>query len=60
MFKIDADNIGWLETLKNPREDLCLHGHATVIIGEKRFEYNATISAAALYLLKTLTEDHHI
>lgn len=41
-------------------EDLCLHGHTIVHIGEKKLEYDSTISATALYLLKTLTENHII
>ena len=31
-----------------------------VCIGKCKFEYDATISATALYLLKTLTENHII
>lgn len=37
-----------------------MHGHAIVCIGKCKFEYDATISATALYLLKTLTENHII
>ena len=58
-FSIDATNIKWLDGITET-EDLCLHGHAVVYIGEKKLEYEATISATALYLLKTLTEDHII
>ena len=39
---------------------MCLHGHAIAYIGEERLEYDCTVSATALYLLKTLTEDHII
>lgn len=39
---------------------MCLHGHTIVCIGKCKFEYDATISATALYLLKTLTENHII
>jgi len=58
MFKIDATNLRWLEGM-NPENDLCLHGNVVVIIGDERLEENsATVSAAALYLLRTLTKDH--
>lgn len=36
-------------------DDICLHGETTVKIGSEIFKYNATVSATALYLLKTLT-----
>jgi len=58
-FSIDATNLKWIDGL-DETEDLCLHGHAVVHIGEKKLEYDATISATALYLLKTLTENHII
>ena len=60
MFQIEVLNLGWIIGDKNNQEDLCLHGQATVTIGSKKLEYEATVSAAALYLLKSLTEDHLI
>ena len=57
-FKIDVDNLAWIKGDADDPENLCLHGHATVFIGTRKFEYDATVSATALYLLKTLTEDH--
>lgn len=58
-FSINATNFKWSDKI-DETEDLCLHGHAVVHIGEKKLEYDATISATALYLLKTLTENHII
>ena len=58
-FKIDACNFSWINSMDDPN-DLCLHGHATAIINGKKLEYDATVSAAALYLLKSLTENHII
>ena len=59
-FLIDTTELYWIdESVDNP-EDLCLHGHAIVYIGEEKLEYDCTVSATALYLLKTLTEDHII
>ena len=59
-FSIYADNLTWINDNKDDPEDLCLHGHAVVMIGNQKLEYEATVSATALYLLKTLTEDHVI
>lgn len=59
-FSIDVNNLSWINGSKDDPEDLCLHGHAVVVIGDRRFEYDATVSATALYLLKTLEEDHVI
>ncbi len=58
MFTITASSLCWLEGCEE--SDLCLHGHASAVIGEEHFEYTCTVSATALYLLKTLTEDHRI
>lgn len=60
MFKIDVYDLGWIDGLADNSEDLCLHGHAVAHIGEMKLEYKATVSASALYLLKSLTEDHII
>ena len=52
-FSIYADNLTWINDNKDDPEDLCLHGHAVVIIGNHKLEYEATVSATALYLLNT-------
>lgn len=58
-FHIDATNLNWLENCADT--DLCLHGDAVAVIGERTVAYeDCTVSAAALYLLKSLTEDHII
>lgn len=60
MFQIEASNFYWLiDSADNP-EDLCLHGHVVAKIGKEVFEDDVTVSATALYLLKTITEDHII
>ena len=56
-FSIYATEMKWMDET-DETEDLCLHGHAVVCIGKKKLEYDAAISATALYLLKTLTENH--
>lgn len=57
-FKIDAENFSWIQGTEDDPNDLCLHGHAVAYIGNRRLEYDATVSATALYLLKSLTENH--
>lgn len=59
-FLIDATELCWIDGSADNASDLCLHGHAIVCIGSERIEYDATVSATALYLLKTLTEEHII
>ena len=60
IFKISVTNLHWIDgTLDNP-DDFCLHGDPVAIIGEFKLEYkDATVSATALYLLKTITENHY-
>ena len=60
VFQIDAEDFQWIDGKKDNPTDLCLHGQAVAVIGTETFKYKATISATALYLLKTLTEDHII
>lgn len=59
-FWIDAVNFTWINGEADDPEDLCLHGDATAVIGDETFTYRCTVSATALYLLKTLTQDHFI
>lgn len=59
-FLIDATDLCWIDGSADNADDLCLHGHAIVYIGNERLEFDATVSATALYLLKTLTEEHII
>ena len=57
VFKISADGLQWMGGAEDDPQDLCLHGRVCVQIGETVLEDECTVSAAALYLLKTLTED---
>lgn len=59
-FWIDAVDLTWINGEADDPEDMCLHGNATAVIGEETFTYQCTVSATALYLLKTLTQDHMI
>ena len=59
-FHIDATGLCWIDGSADNPDDLCLHGHAIATIGKEILEYDCTVSATALYLLKTLTENHII
>ena len=60
MLSIIASDFHWMEGVDSA-EDLCLHGNAKAIIGDEVLVYdNATVSSTALYLLKSLKEDHKI
>ena len=56
LFTIDATDLHWLEGIEDT--DLCLHGLGIATIGERTVQYDCTVSATGLYLLKSLTEDH--
>ena len=57
-FSINVTGFYWLNGTPDNPADLCLHGQAEAVIGGHKLEYDATVSATALYLLKSLTEDH--
>lgn len=58
MFRIQAINLRWLENM-DESEDGCLHGDVRVDMGDETFTYeNATVSASAFYLLRSLKRDH--
>ena len=60
-FRVDADRLYWIkDDGADDPDDFCLHGNVMVKLGEEFFEYGATVSAAGLYLLRTLTENHLI
>ena len=57
VFKIKAGEFQWITGAADDPQDLCLHGHVTVQFGDIVLEDHGTVSATALYLLKTLSED---
>ena len=59
-FRIEAEDFHWIDGSKDDPEDLCLHGHAVVHIADAVLEYDAAVSSTALYLLKSLSEEHRI
>ena len=56
-FKIKANEFQWINGVADDPQDLCLHGHITARFGDTVLEDYGTVSATALYLLKTLSED---
>ena len=58
MFDIALTKFYWIDGGLDDPDDLCLHGNVAVSIGDECFETSCTVSAAALYFLKTLTEKH--
>ena len=59
-FKIDVTRFWWVkDDGRDDPEDLCLHGHVTAQFGDFSVEDDCTVSATALRLLQTLTENHH-
>ncbi|MBO5005974.1 MAG: hypothetical protein J6C89_00870 [Clostridia bacterium] len=58
MFKLDAYDFEWICGDKDDPKDGCLHGRALMQTESFTVEDIATVSATALYLLRTLTEDH--
>ena len=60
MFSIEVSNLHWMDGVKQA-EDLCLHGDTIAVIGDEVLKYDdATVSSTALYLLKSIKENHKI
>ena len=57
IFTIKADKFEWIGGAADDPQDRCLHGHVTAQFGDTVLEDVGTVSATALYLLKTLSED---
>ncbi len=58
MFKIDVTDFTWIDGPADDPKDLCLHGKVTAHIGGEVLEDYGTVSSTALYLLRSLTENH--
>ena len=59
MFSIQVKNLHWIDTTADDPKDKCLHGDVSVQIGDECFGMeDATVSATAFYLLRSLTRDH--
>jgi len=60
MFHIKIKKLYWIDGSDDDPNDLCLHGDVAVDIGAKHYEESCTVSATALFLLKSLIRDHII
>ncbi len=58
VFCITWSNLGWINGPEDDPEDLCSHGEVTVHLGDEQLSYSCCTSAAALRMLRSLTEDH--
>lgn len=61
MITLQAKTLTWLNTLEDCPSDLCAHGRAQFVIDDLEFVAPTdewTLSAAAIYLLRTLERDH--
>jgi len=58
IFQMDVRDVYWLADPGQEQADLCLHGFVTAIIGDEVFQDDGTVSSTALYLLKSLTQNH--
>lgn len=59
-FAIDVSDMGWIRDEDDDPYDLCAHGCVAAKIGNEIFCDYATVSSTAIYLLKTLTENHAV
>ena len=62
MITLHAQTLTWLNTLEDCPSDLCAHGKVHFAIDEVEFvtpsDGEWTLSAAAIYMLRTLERDH--
>ena len=59
-FRIECTDLEWITDSPWAEDDLCLHGKVRAVIGDTLIEDSGTVSATALYLLKSLTRNHVI
>ena len=60
MFEIQFGPMEWLNGPEDDPRDLCSHGEVSVCLGDKRLTYACCTSAAAIRMLRSLTEDHEM
>lgn len=59
IFSLDLIESYWINHTEDNPDDLCLHGDMQVTIGTSKFHYdNATVSASALYFMKSIYKNH--
>lgn len=60
LFSIQYEDFEWIGGAADDPEDLCLHSMVSVRMGAESLAYPCCASAAALRMLKTLTEEHEV
>ena len=60
MFDIVIKKLYWIDGSDDNKDDFCLHGDVEVNIGDERYEESCAVSAAGLYMLKSVTNNHII
>ena len=60
IFKLELTKAYWINENEDDPEDLCLHGDVTAVIDNNIINESCTVSAAAMHMLRSLTEDHNI
>lgn len=58
MFKFKIIEKYWIDKTSNDPEDLCAHGRVEVVFNNETIVEEVTISAAGLYLLRSLSDGH--
>ncbi len=58
MFTVDIMSMHWIDNSEDDPDDICLHGDVQVTIGNQQIKSSCAISAMALQMLKSLSEDH--
>lgn len=58
-FSIKAESFEWINGCKDDPDDLCSHGNVTLKIGPETISCYCCTSAAALRMIRTLTEDRN-
>ncbi|MBR7033594.1 MAG: hypothetical protein IKI03_08205 [Clostridia bacterium] len=61
LFTIDSTDLHWIDGSNDNPTDYCLHGNVSAKIGDRTLEFDeCTVTATALYLLKSLKNNHFI
>ena len=60
MYNVQFGPMEWIEGPADDPRDRCAHGSVSVTMGERVLSYDCCTSAAAMRMLRTLTEDHEI
>ena len=60
MFLIEFRDMEWIDGAKDDPQDLCSHGEVTIVLDDVRISDACCTSAAALRMMRSVTEDHEM